>query len=117
LLPKNRRVARSAEITRVIKQGLAIRTPNVTAHILVSGHDGVRFGFIAGKRIGNAVTRNDAKRRFRELTKVLITDDVNVLIVWRLNPPCATAPPQELQRDIARVWAKALKLQPESEPA
>lgn len=37
-------------------------------------HQTVRFGITATKRIGNAVTRNRAKRRLREVAKVLLPD-------------------------------------------
>lgn len=37
-------------------------------------HSGVRAGFTATKKIGNAVTRNKAKRRMRELARALLPD-------------------------------------------
>ena len=36
-------------------------------------NDEIAVGYIATKRIGNAVTRNRAKRRMRELTRKIIT--------------------------------------------
>jgi ribonuclease P protein component len=35
-------------------------------------HDGLRVGFTATKKIGNAVTRNRAKRRLREIARALL---------------------------------------------
>ena len=35
-------------------------------------HHGVRYGVTATKRIGNAVTRNRAKRRLREVARTLL---------------------------------------------
>ena len=37
-----------------------------------SDHDGIRFGVTATKRIGNAVTRNRAKRRLREIARLIL---------------------------------------------
>lgn len=36
------------------------------------GADGVRVGFTCSKKVGNAVTRNRAKRRLREIARALL---------------------------------------------
>ena len=62
----------SAEISALFKEGRRIGTPDLT--LIVSrnekqhGLDG-RAAFIAGKKLGNAVWRNRAKRRMRSLFK------------------------------------------------
>ena len=58
----------SAEISRVFDKGTRISTPAVTLIVFENeeqhGHDG-RAAFVAGKKLGNAVWRNRAKRRMR----------------------------------------------------
>jgi len=92
---------------------MVVRTPSVIAHARIADGVGIRFGYITGKRLGGAVMRNKAKRRFRELTKGLITDQVGdyqaVWVMWRLQPVAASATVAELERDIAQVWTKVLK--------
>jgi len=92
---------------------MVVRTPSVIAHAWITDGQCIRFGYITGKRLGGAVVRNQAKRRFRELTKGLIVDQVGhqqaIWVMWRLQPTAASATVAELERDIARVWEKVLK--------
>jgi ribonuclease P protein component len=91
---------------------MTVRTASATAHVWVQPGTGARFGYITGKRIGNAVTRNYAKRRFRDLTVPLLSyvpDGLAVSVIWRLNPVSVTASTASIERDIAKVWRKAVQ--------
>ena len=62
----------SAEITRLFKEGRRVNTPELSLIVLRTEgrHDQHgRVAFIAGKKLGNAVWRNSAKRRMREVYK------------------------------------------------
>ena len=113
MLPKAQRLSNSIEIREVIRRGVVVRTPNVIAHAQINPGQGIRFGYITGKRIGGAVVRNRTKRRFRELTKALITQPVGnehrIEVMWRLQPGSATATTAQLERNIERVWHKILE--------
>ena len=62
----------SAEITRLFNEGKRIGTPDLTLIVLRNekqhGHAG-RAAFVAGKKLGNAVWRNKAKRRMRAVCR------------------------------------------------
>lgn len=59
------------EITVLFTQGRRVHTPYITLIVLpVKQHDQTgRVAFIAGKKLGNAVWRNSAKRRMREICR------------------------------------------------
>lgn len=64
----------SAEITRLFKEGKRVNTPELSLLVLRTegqhDRDG-RVAFIAGKKLGNAVWRNRAKRRMREACRAV----------------------------------------------
>lgn len=66
--PREERVRRSAEFTRIFREGNQVRGRLLTArwvHDDAAGETN-RVGVAAGKRLGNAVVRNRLKRRMRE---------------------------------------------------
>jgi ribonuclease P protein component len=63
----NGRLRRRAEFTRVYERGARLRGRFMTCFALPNGLDSPRLGIAASRKIGNAVTRNRAKRRIREL--------------------------------------------------
>ena len=70
MLPKQHRITKTKDFDRIYKDGKRIRTPFFIFNYLINGKlAGPRFGFIASKKVGNAVTRNRAKRLLREAVK------------------------------------------------
>jgi ribonuclease P protein component len=67
-----------------------------------------QVGFVVGKTVGNAVTRNRVRRRLRHLaaTEVRRTAEP-VSVVVRALPRAATAP-DELPTDFTSAWPQAL---------
>ena len=64
-----RTIKSSTEVSRLFSQGTRLHTPYLTLIVAenVQQHDRQgRVAFIAGKKLGNAVWRNAAKRRMRE---------------------------------------------------
>ena len=49
-------------------------TPGFILQAVESGEDGVRVGFTCSKKIGNAVARNLAKRRLREVARSVLPE-------------------------------------------
>ncbi len=60
---------KSADIERVKREGRRFQTPFFNLLTCPSRMPGTRIGIVVGKRLGGAVTRNRAKRRFRELAR------------------------------------------------
>ncbi len=69
---------------------------------------GIKVGFTATKKIGNAVTRNRAKRRLREAAADLLPlygkDGMDYVFIARFSTP--SAPYDRLLQDIEKALAK-----------
>jgi ribonuclease P protein component len=68
---------RSAEIERVKKEGCRLQTPLFNLMFCPCGSPPSRpsrIGIVVGRRLGMAVTRNRAKRLFRELSRQVRKD-------------------------------------------
>lgn len=61
------RLRDSRSFVQVRKAGRCRRSPELVMCCLVNGRPYCRFGFVVGKRVGNAVTRNRVKRRLRAI--------------------------------------------------
>ena len=60
------RLKAESDVQRVWQQGRAFAHPLVIVRVRANGLDHSRAAFVAGKKLGNAVARNRAKRRLRE---------------------------------------------------
>jgi ribonuclease P protein component len=70
--------------------------------------DQVRVGFVVGKAVGNAVTRNLVRRRLRHLAAAQLPGmPAAIDVVVRALPRAATAP-TEVPTDLASAWSQAL---------
>lgn len=78
-------IASSADISVLFAQGKRSHTPYLTLIVLRNEkqHDpSGRVAFIAGKKQGNAVWRNSAKRRMREIARALQAPWVGVDVIF-----------------------------------
>jgi ribonuclease P protein component len=69
MLPRENRLKRSRDFTRVRRRGRASSSPLATLYVLPTRTDDVRVGFSVSKRVGKAAIRNRVKRLFREAAR------------------------------------------------
>ena len=81
---------------------------NTRARASAPDADRVRVGFVVGKAVGNAVTRNRVRRRLRHLAAAQLPGTPGAVhVVLRALPRAATAP-TEVPTDLASAWSKAV---------
>ncbi len=108
MLPRARRLRRSADFAATLRQGARAGTPSVVVHVAIHDNDPpeeARVGFVVSKAVGNAVVRNRVKRRLRHLV-VTLPSHVGSAVVVRALPPAASEP-QRLAADLASAWRRA----------
>lgn len=96
---------KSKDFDRVKREGTRLQTPLFNLIFTISSSAGVRVGIVVGRRMGKAVTRNRAKRIFRELVRK--TNHVLVkghdLIVFPKRAALSTN-----HRALTEAWMEAL---------
>ena len=110
MLPAPYRLRRSVDFAATMRSGRRAAQPTLVAHLDRSrpATGPARVGFVVGKAVGPAVTRNRVRRRLRHLAAAELPrtpDDVSVVV--RALPRAATAP-AEVPADFAAAWPQAL---------
>jgi ribonuclease P protein component len=67
---KKFRLRANADFERLRHEGSTLLHPLLVISILPNGLEYSRFGFVVGRRLGKAVTRNRVKRQMREVVRV-----------------------------------------------
>ena len=84
-------------------------TPGIHLQARRVGHDTIRVGFTCSKKVGNAVARNRAKRRLREVARLILPEyghrGWDYVLVGRKDVT-ATLPFTQLQSDLVRALKK-----------
>lgn len=102
---------RGAEFQRVWDEGKSFSHPRVIARVRANGGTILRFGFVAGKKIGRAVARNRAKRWLRESVRRHLPNIVpgwDVILIARGDALRGTF--QEMDRAVEEVLRRAALL-------
>jgi ribonuclease P protein component len=112
---REHRLRVSRDFARVKGQGTALRGRHCLVVVCGAPGEPTRVGFVASKRgVGNAVQRNRARRRLREIVRrrwerVPHTGYLMMFVAYRST---LTALHQELASDVERVLASAGALAP-----
>lgn len=69
-LVKRNVLKKNKEFQRVYQKGFSYANQMMVLYVLPQTSEQRKVGFAAGKRLGNAVTRNRAKRRLREVYRL-----------------------------------------------
>ena len=110
---------RTADFRRTTRHGVRVGRPTLVVHAArLPGEAGRRVGFVVGRSVGGAVTRNRVRRRLRHLAVAeLSRTPGGIAVVVRALPRAATAP-AEVPADLAYAWPQALsKLERQEQPA
>jgi len=90
LIARDDRLRRNDEFDRVRSQGRSYSARHLVLVVLPNELSQNRYGFAAGKRLGNAVRRNRAKRLMREAIRAEqphLTPGFDVVIIARNSFP------------------------------
>lgn len=109
-LPRSLRIRQGAEIRQILKNGRRFTGEYLTLICLTASESpgAARAGFLSPRRIGQATTRNRARRRLRELFRThraAIRAPTQILFMGR--PSTAKASTEALRADFLRLCRKA----------
>ncbi|WP_296602749.1 ribonuclease P protein component [Nocardioides sp.] len=107
MLPAAHRLRDGATFRAAIRSGRRAGRRTLVVHLWADPAAGAdpaaRVGLVVSKAVGNAVVRNQVKRRLRHLAREhLSTLPGSAVLVVRALPPAATATSSELRADLAR---------------
>jgi ribonuclease P protein component len=87
MLAKQNRVLAAVDFKSAVRRGRRQYAPHAVAYLARDSSSPTRFGFIVGKNVGNAVTRNLVRRRLRAIGRdLLVTRATGGDIVVRALP-------------------------------
>jgi ribonuclease P protein component len=113
MLARAQRLTSAQEFAAVIRRGRRAGSRTLVVHLLRGrGASTVpaRVGLVVGKAIGNAVTRNQVKRRLRHLLRErLAALPGGSMLVVRALPPAGSASSAELGADLDSALVRALR--------
>ncbi|MGW8564696.1 ribonuclease P protein component [Isoptericola sp. NPDC055881] len=122
MLPAAHRLRRSVDFERAVRRGTRAGRSTVVVHLLVDPDDGPRavgdggtsdeppqVGLVVSKAVGNAVHRNQVKRRLRHAAAGHLSSlPAGSRLVVRALPASSAATYAELDRDLAGCLDRAI---------
>jgi ribonuclease P protein component len=110
VLPAERRVRRREDFTATVKQGRRAGASGLVVHATTdSGALPARAGFIVGRGVGNAVTRNRLRRQLRHLIAPRLAGaPAGLTVVVRASAAATSASPRQLATTLDRLLDRVL---------
>jgi len=105
-LGKGERLRKDSEFADVRSRGRAWGCELIVLKVASNSLGWNRYGFVVGKRVGTAVTRNKVKRRLREIARLTPTKP-GWDMVFIARPGASTASYRELSSAVARLMRRA----------
>ncbi|WP_082487228.1 ribonuclease P protein component [Leifsonia sp. Root112D2] len=104
MLAKAHRITQGADYKMVVRRGRRVVLPHTVTYVRQDASGSlVRFGFIVGKSVGNAVHRNRVRRRMKAVCFDLLPEiGPGTDIVVRALPASVDAGWTTLQEEISR---------------
>lgn len=103
---KEQRLRRRQDFAAAYRKGRVHGNNLLVLRVLPNGRDVSRFGFVTGKAVGNAVTRNRVKRRLREIARALnVRPGFDVVVGAR--KPTASAVYITLQKSLTSLMQRS----------
>ena len=108
MLPGRARLTRSQDFTAAMRGGRRAGRPLVVVHLGADPDSGpARVGFVTSKAVGNAVVRNQVRRRLRhQMSARLGALPDGALVVVRATPAAAGASSDQLGADLDRALTR-----------
>jgi ribonuclease P protein component len=103
MLARAHRLTAGRDFAETIRRGRRAGTSTVVLHLAAGEAQEAepRVGLVVGKTVGNAVTRNQVKRRLRHLVRQRLSAlPRGTVLVLRALPPAATGTSATLARDV-----------------
>jgi ribonuclease P protein component len=129
VLPAPSRLRRRPDFAAAVRHGRRVGRARLVVHLDVTALDATplasaqaaaatvsddagsppRVGFVVGRAVGDAVTRNRVKRRLRHVVRDRLSElPSGARVVVRALPPAAEASSAELARDLESALARAI---------
>jgi len=117
VLARANRIVSGSDYRSVVRRGRRSATAHVVVSVVRRTPGGAvavdaptRFGFIVAKTVGNAVTRNLLRRRFKAIAHELLTEvPTGHDVVIRALPAAAGATWPTLLEDVSRSFARGVE--------
>lgn len=107
--PKQHRLLKRREFTKILQKGLKVVDPYMVILACDNEQDQSRLGLIVSRKVGKAVVRNQVKRRLREAFRQLPNKPAGLDLVVIARFPLTEASQQQVERSFQKSLSRLLR--------